>query len=148
MVNFNDIFSDAPRFAAVPSIPIKGAKFRLLKIEPYHAWVMTGEVKADGTPKWAQDPELVTDETGETLRCVVHLQIITDNGLQTSPQSPFEDNKHYFSEKELKALVKAVGKEVVLENPRIDFKEVSGENSKGFKRVETRMQFAYDSIKA
>lgn len=145
--DFMAAFNDRPVRADAPHLDMDGCKFILRGIRPYREWVMTGELKADGSPKWAQADEPVLDETGTRCRVEVDLQLLFPDGQRTSSSSPFTDNKHYMSLDKIKALVGAVGEEVEVEGARIEFKEVA-ETVKSFNRVVTRMQFVFDDIKA
>ena len=146
--DFDKLFATKPTVATKPHIMLDGFQFRLLGIKPYHQWITTGEMKPDGTPKWTQDPENVMDETGERIRCEVELQLTDAAGLSTSTSAPFVDNRPFFSYEQLEKIVPKVGEMVELVNPRIELRDAATENAKGFKRVETRMQFVYDDIKA
>lgn len=150
MTNINDVmqemFKGKTTKALGPHVALEGFSFRLLNIEPNHKWVATGEVKPDGTMKYAQDPDMIIDETGERAQMVVELQLITPDGLTTSAVAPFVDRRHYFDVEKTRALIAAVGSNVELVNPRIEFKESSTTNSNGFSKIETKMYFAFDDI--
>lgn len=144
--DFDKLFSTKPTISTAPYVALDGFSFRLLNIQPYHRWVKTGEVKQDKSPKWAQDPENIMDETGERIRCEVQLQLTDAKGVSTSTSAPFVDNKHYFSYEQLEKIVPRIGETVELINPRIELRDAATENDKGFKYVETRMVFVYDGF--
>lgn len=143
--DFNALFQGKQQESLVPSVPLTGFKFRLLSFDAYHEWVQTGE-KPDGSPKWAQSPDLVIDETGERVRCTLGLQLTDANGLSTSSAAPFVDTKHYFTMDEVKALQSHVGDFVTLEGARIELRDKGVTGKKGFTKVETHMAFAFDSV--
>lgn len=146
--DFDKLFATKPVVATKPHIMLDGFRFRLLGIEPYHEWIMTGELKPDGSPRWAQDPENVVDETGERIRCKVELQLTDANGLATSTSAPFVNNRHYFSYEQLEKIVPKVGDMVELVNPRIELIDVATESKTGRKYIETKMVFMFDDIEA
>lgn len=145
--DFNALFTGKVKAVSVPHVSLDGFKFRLLEFDAYHKWIQTGELKPDGSPKYAQDPELVFDDSGEKVRCTLGLQLVDGSGLATSPSAPFIDNKHYFSLDEVKAMQEHVGEFIELGGARLELKDTAATNSKGFSRVETKIQFDFDSVK-
>lgn len=144
--DFNALFGNKVQTVSTPFVPLTGFYFRLMSIDAYHKWITTGETKPDGSPKWAQDPELVLDDTGEKVRCTIELQLTDPRGMSTSPSAPFVDNKHYFTPEEVKALQSYVGGYIGLNGARIELRDTGKANGKGFARIETKMSFAFDSV--
>ena len=142
---FDTLFSEQPQRRLFPSAPLDGFRFTLLGVEPYHEWVDSGLKKPDGTPKRVQSGQLVMDETGERVRCVVSLTMTSPDGLSTSASAPFVDRSHYLDEDTVKALIEMRGCEVGLVRPRIEFRE-QGKRDDRFGSIQTRIVFAFDGF--
>lgn len=143
--DFNALFGGSKAVRTVPTVPLEGFSFTLLSIEPYHEWIETGEKRDDGTPKRVQSNALVTDETGERLRCVLGLALTDPSGLSTSASAPFIDRSHYFDYETVRSLTGRIGTRIGLENPRIELRE-SGKREDRWGHIDTRLVFAFDDV--
>lgn len=147
---FDKLFSEQPQHRLFPSVSLDGFRFTLIGVEPYRTWIDSGQKKPDGTPRRVQSDELVFDETGERVRCIVSLVLTSPEGLSTSASTPFVDRSHYLDEDTLRALLEMRGLEVSLTHPRIEFREQAEQydpdKPKRWQRVETKLAFAFDGF--
>lgn len=136
---FDTLFTDAKQSQRlVPSIPIVDCSFILASFEPYHEW--------DAENKRFK-PEMVTDESGERLRCTVGLVLSDAHGHATTMAAPIRDQSHFFTVDEVKKLQGLVGKSIKLVSPRIECVDAAKKNEKtGFARVETKFTLAFDGV--
>lgn len=145
--DFTDAFAGKVKATVNPHVSLEGFRFRLLSFDAYHEWLQTGELKPDGSPKWAQNPDLVFDDTGEKVRCVIELQLVDDAGLATSPAAPFVDNKHYFTVDEVHQMQQNVGEYIDLDGARIEMRDQPMKTKNGFARIETKFSFEFDAVR-
>ena len=142
---FDTLFAEGQQHKLYPSVPLDGFRFVIVGVEPYRTWVDSAERKPDGTVKRVPSDELVMDETGERVRCVVSLTMTSPEGLATSASAPFVDRSHYLDEATVRALIELRGHEVGLVRPRIEFRE-HGKRDDRFGAIETRLAFAFDGF--